>query len=180
MLFSYQQCIEKYGTDYRIKKEIEAGKLFMKERGVYSDKPYVSELDIISMKYPNAIFTLGSAFYYHGLTDVIPDYYYLSTSRGAKKIQDHRVKQIFENSEARDEGKMYLDYNGSKICIYSKERMLVELIRNKNKLPFDYYKEIIGNYRKLMGEIDIAAITEYAYILPKNKMVMEVLRMEVL
>lgn len=180
MLFSYQKCIEIYGTDYRIKKEIEAGKLFMKEKGIYSDKQYVPELDIISMKYPNAIFTMRSAFYYHGLTDVVPDYYYLSTPRGAKKIRDQRVKQIFENSEARDEGKMYLDYNGSKISVYNKERMLIELIRNKNKLPFDYYKEIINNYRKLMEEIDIAAITEYAYILPKNKMVMETLRLEVL
>ena len=34
------------------------------------------------------------------------------------------------------------------IHMYNKERMLVELLRNKNKLPFDYYKEILENYKQ--------------------------------
>lgn len=179
MLYSYQQCIEKYGTDYKIKKEIENGRLFYKEKGIYSEKQYVPETDIITMKYPKAIFTFRSAFYYHGLTDVIPDHYYLATTRGTKKIKDDRVKQIFENSNAFDAGKVCLEMNGSKIIIYNRERMLVELVRNKSKLPFDYYKEIIGNYRKLIDELDIEAISEYAYALPKRKMVMDTLQKEV-
>lgn len=52
------------------------------------------------MKYPNAIFTLNSAFYYHGLNDVIPDLYFLTTSKEITKIRDKRVKQKFENSNA--------------------------------------------------------------------------------
>ena len=31
MILTYRQCLEKYGTDYRIKKAIEAGILFQKE-----------------------------------------------------------------------------------------------------------------------------------------------------
>ena len=57
--------------------------------------------------------------------------------------------------------------------------MLVELIRHKKKLPFDYYKEIIANYRKLLYQLDIQAIEEYAEKLPKTKLVMETLQMEV-
>jgi len=30
--------------------------------------------------------------------------------------------------------------NGTTIKLYSKERLLVELVRHKNKIPFDYYK----------------------------------------
>lgn len=180
MLYSYSQCLERYGTDYKIKKELEAGTLFLKEKGIYSDKKYVSELEIISMKFPNAIFSLNSAFYYHGLTDVIPEYYYLATTRGASQIRDSRVKQIFDNSEGFSQGKILLDYNGVAINIYSKERMLIELIRNKNKFPFDYYKEIIGNYRKMVDGMDIASVTEFAYYLPKMNMVIETIRREVL
>ena len=33
--------------------------------------------------------------------------------------------------------------------MYTKERMLVELLRKKNKLPFDYYKEILETIEKL-------------------------------
>ena len=71
------------------------------------------------------------------------------------------------------------EYNGSSIRIFRRERMLVELVRHKKKLPFDYYKEVIGNYRKLLYQLDIQAIEEYAEKLPKIKLVMETLRMEV-
>lgn len=180
MLLSYQECIEKYGTDYKIKKRIQEGKLFVKEKGLYSDKRYVSELEIISKKYPKGIITLNSAFYYYGLTDTIPDFYYVATPKSSRKISDVRVKQIYDNSEAFEMGKTTMEYNGVDIVIYNKERLLVELIRNKRKIPFDLYKELITSYRKIVQELDITAVTEYAYELPKRNMVMEALRLEVL
>jgi len=73
-----------------------------------------------------------------------------------------------------------MEYNNTSIKIYNKERMLVELIRNKNMLPFDYYKEIIINYRRIIEKLDIQLIQEYVYALPKTSMIMEVLEMEVL
>ena len=72
-----------------------------------------------------------------------------------------------------------MKYNGTEISIFNRERMLLELIRNKNKLPFDYYKEIIASYRKLIYELDIQAVQEYAMQLPKKKLVMETLQLEV-
>lgn len=180
MLLSYQECIEKYGTDYKIRKSIDSGELFIKEKGIYSDKKYVPELEIISKKYPNAIITLNSAFYYYGLTDTIPDYYHMATPKNTRKISDTRVKQFYENSDAFDKGKTLLQYDGVNISIYNRERLLVELIRNKRKFSFDLYKELIVNYRKLVGELDMGLVAEYAYELPKTNMVMEVLRREVL
>ena len=166
MLYSYEECKLKLGSDYQIKKAIADGNLYRREKGVYSDEKYVAELE--------------SAFYYHGMTDVIPEYYYLQTPRGAAKIRDLRVRQIFENSLEVELGKIEMPYNGTKISIYNKERMFVELIRSKNKLPFDYYKEIIGSYRNQIDTLDIQAIQEYAYILPKTNMIMETLQLEVL
>ena len=69
--------------------------------------------------------------------------------------------------------------NGVFIKIFTLERMLVELIRSKNRLPFDYYKEIIAHYRNLIFELDIQAVQEYAMRLPKSKLVMETLQLEV-
>ena len=180
MLLSYQECLEKYGTDYKIKKSVQDGKLYVKEKGIYSDKRYVPELEIISKKYPNAIITLNSAFYYYGLTDTIPDLYYVATPKNTRKIIDKRVKQFYENSEAFDMGKTNMNYDGVDIVIYDKERLLVELIRNKRKFSFDYYKEIIVSYRKIVHELDMSLVAEYAYELPKSNMVMETLRLEVL
>ena len=152
MLLSYQECLEKYGTDYKIKKCVQKGELYVKEKGIYSDKRYVPELEIISKKYPNAIITLNSAFYYYGLTDTIPDFYYVATPKNTRKISDERVKQFYENSEAFDMGKTKINYDGVDIVIYDKERLLVELIRNKRKFSFDLYKELIASYRKIVQE----------------------------
>lgn len=180
MLFSYKQCIEQYGSDRKLKQAIGDGQIFKIEKGIYSDNEYVPELSVISMKYPNVIFTLNSAFYYHGLTDVIPNFYYLAAPKNRKRIKDKRVKQIYENSKELYLGAVSMEYNNTSIKIYNKERMLVELIRNKNMLPFDYYKEIIINYRRIIEKLDIQLIQEYVYALPKTSMIMEVLEMEVL
>ena len=82
-------------------------------RGTYVKKKasilirYVPELVIISKKYPNAIITLNSAFYYYGLTDTIPNFYYVATPKNTRKISDERVKHFYENSEAFDSGQNY-------------------------------------------------------------------------
>ncbi|MCD7809951.1 MAG: hypothetical protein LUH02_11465, partial [Erysipelotrichaceae bacterium] len=62
---------------------------------------------------------------------------------------------------------------------YNKERLLIEVIRYKNKLPYDYYKEIIHSYRNIINDLDIQQIEDYATLLPKSSMVIETLRTEV-
>ena len=77
-------------------KNIQEGHLFITEKGLYSEDRYVPELEIIMKKYPNAILTLNSAFYYYGLTDTIPDHYYVATPKSNRKIEDVRVKLSFD------------------------------------------------------------------------------------
>ena len=97
-----------------------------------------------------------------------------------RKIEDVRVKQIYENSNAFEMGKTTIEYDGVDITIYNEERLLIELIRNTRKFSFDLYKEIISNYRKLIHKMDMTQIMEYAYELPKTNMVMETIRLEIL
>lgn len=174
------ECLEKYGSDYFIEKKIEEGQLFKVGKGIYSEKKYVPEIAIFAYKYPNAVVTMKSAFYFHELTDVIPDECDLATTRDATKIKDERVKQYFIPDDFFVEGIEIADYKGYDIRIYNKERMLIELVRYKSKLPFDYYKEIILNYRKLLPRLDIQKIQDYALMSPKSNKVLEILQMEVL
>ena len=74
MIRLYNECLDKYKSDYGIKKAIASGDLFKIEKGIYSEKKLVPELAIIKAKYPKAILTMNSAFYYHALTDVIPEF----------------------------------------------------------------------------------------------------------
>ena len=180
MLLSYQECIEKYGNDYKLKKELADGSLFMKEKGVYSSKRNSSEIYIIMYKYPKAVCTGRSAFYYHSLTDVIPDYYYLATKRNDTRIKDRRVKQSFLKENVFEAGITNLEYNNTTIRIYDMERMLIELMRFKAKYPMDYYKEIILNYRKLSYEMDFGLVEEYAGMFSNGNNLMKMIETEVL
>ena len=63
----------KIRSKYNLNKKIKNEELYQLEKGIYSNKKYVPEIQIISKKYPEAIFTLNSAFYYHRLTDTIPE-----------------------------------------------------------------------------------------------------------
>ena len=180
MVLTYKQCIEKYGSDYVLKKEIAEGNVFQKEKGIYSLNRTCSELEIISAKYPKAIFTGESAFYYHGLTDVIPDLYHLATVRTDGRIKDERVKQTFLKEDIFDMGQIKMPYHNTEISVYNLERMLIELVRFRGKLSFDYYKEIIGAYRKRVETMDIARVEEYADKFKHSDKMMQIIELEVL
>ena len=180
MILTYKQCIEKYGSDYLLKKAIAAQEIFQKEKGIYSLTPHCAELEIINVKYPKAIFTGESAFYYHSLTDVIPDNYFLATERTESRIKDPRVVQSFLKSDIFDIGKIKMKYNNVEISIYNQERMLIELMRFKGKMPYDYYKEIICNYRKRIDRLDISLVEDYAYSFSNGDRLMDMIQTEVL
>ena len=180
MLLTYQECLDKYGSDYQLKREIRSGSLFMKEKGLYSTKRNVPEIDVLMRKYPKTVCTGRSAFYYHGLTDMIPDHYYLATRRTDTRIRDSRVIQSFLKDDIFEAGITEIPYNNSSIRIYDKERMLIELIRFKSKMPMDYYKEIIHNYRQISCELDYGSVEEYASMFKSGAMYMNMIQMEVL
>ena len=177
---SRADCLNEYGSDYMIQKKINAGEIFKVEKGIYSDEKYVPELAVIAYRYPNAVVTLRNAFYIHGLTDVIPDEYDLSTNRNSPKIRDDRVKQYFLPADFFEQGAETVDYKGYPIRMYNKERMLIELLRYKKKLPYDYYKEILRSYRQIISQLDMQAIQDYVYEAPKSTKIMEALQTEVL
>ncbi len=150
----------KYST-YQLDKAIKNKELFKIGNGLYSDKEFVNPLEIILKKYPNAIFISDSAYYYYDLTDVIPDYYYLATKRTDTRIKDKNIKQIFIPNDLFDMGKTQIEIENMKVNIYDEERVLVDLIRKKNIIPFDYYKEIINKYRKRIDKLNIYKIQDY-------------------
>ncbi len=180
MILTYEDCVNKYGSDYLIKKEIEAGNLFKQEKGYYSLQENCDEMELILAKYPRAVFTGESAYYLMKLTGVEPDKYVLATKRTDSRIKDKNIKQVFVNDEAFDIGKTEIEYKNLMIPIYSLERLLVDLIRFKSKYPFDYYKEIIRNYREITGSLDFYLIEECASKFKMERTILESIQLEVL
>ncbi len=161
MLYTHKELLNEYKSNYQIEKAVKQKKIFKIEKGIYSTSKDVHYLDIITKKYPNAIITGESAYYYHNLTDVIPDKIYLATKRNAVRIKDKRIKQVLVSDKLFDLGKEQLVFEGVYINIYDKEKMLIELIKNKSNISFDYYKEIILNYRNIVDELKNWKIEQY-------------------
>ena len=58
--------------------------------------------------------------------------------------------------------------------------MLIELIRNKKSLPFDYYKEVIESYRKAVHTMDIEKMQQYICVFPNQRHILEAVELEVM
>ncbi len=180
MLMSRKDCLKCYGSDYLTAKQVESGQLFQLEKGIWSDQKNIPEQAIIAFKYPKAILTMLSAFYYYGLTDAIPDRYDLATDRDAAKIRDVRVHQFFLPREFFKVGIETDERQGYTLRIYNREKMLIELLRNKSSIPYDLYKEILLNYRKILPQLNIQRIQDYAMLSSKSNFVMNALQTEIL
>jgi len=180
MLLSYYEAINKFGSEYKLSRALSDRKLYKQEDGVYSTEKKAPELGIIMKKYPKAVLSGEYAFYCHGMTNIIPEKYDLATPSKSARLTDERVHQIYIKDDVFRLGIEEKEIDGAMVRIYDKERMLIELLRNKNTMPFDLYKEIIINYRDIIENLEIGRIQEYASIFPKSKMISKALDEEVL
>ena len=180
MLYTYKE-LEKYlSSDYHIKKALSEKKVHKITNGIYSETPSVHPLAVITKKYPNAIFTMESAFYFHGLTDVIPQKMHLAVKRTtSRRYNNPDIVLIYMLDKYLKLGKTEINYEGVEINIYNKERMLIELVRNKRSMGFDYYKEIITSYRKIIGKLDVFSIEEYSSLFDKDEYIFRTIQEEV-
>lgn len=179
MIYSGKEAIEKYGTRYNLSKALKNKEIFRLEHGIYSDKDLVNPMIIASKKYSSAIITMDSAFYYYDLTDVIPKKTFIATNRNSNIIHDSNIVQIRIPKEKLNQGKEVVLIDGEKVKMYNKERLLVELIRKRNQIPFDYYKELISNYRKIVDDLDMRKIEEYLSLYKNESNIADVLLREV-
>ncbi len=180
MIYDYNEIIEKYDNWYRLKKAIEKKEIFKIDNGLYSTTKSVKEIDIIVNKYNNPIFTLKSAFYFYGISDVIPDKYYIASNKNGTKYNNPVIKQFFMNNSILNLGITSFDYLGTSINIYSKERLLIEVIRYKSDISYDYYKEVINYYRKNANEINFQEVIDILKNFPKKDMILKIIQEEVL
>lgn len=179
MLYSYDELIKKYGTRYNIQKALKTQEIYKLEHGIYSDKKIVDPLILYSKKYPYAVITMDSAFYHYDLTDVIPNKIYLATPSKYRTIKNDKIVQIFSEKNILDAGKTVVKINSQDVYMYDKERLLVELIRKRKRIPFDYYKEIIANYREIIDELDMQKIEKYLSLFKNDLNISEALQREV-
>ena len=180
MVYDYKECLNMYGSHYGLKLALSSGSVYKIKKGLYSTDKHPKELEIFVKEHKAAVFTLQSAFYYLGISDVIPTQYVVATDKDATKYKGQDIKQYYINNGLVNIGAITINYSGVEIPIYSKERMLIEALRYKKSLPFDYYKEIINYYRNHIDDIDITLVLDYLESFPKKNLLTKAIQLEVL
>lgn len=180
MILNFTECLEKYGGRYQAKCLVENGELHKVAKGFYSDKPEWTEVEVVLAKYPRSVVTLQSAYYYYDLSDSIPDVFHLATDRDATKIYDDRVIQHFMPTGTVDIGVVSRRFLNEEVSrIYDLERLLIETARNKTKLPYDLYKEVVESFRRIKNTLYPAKLTDYLESFPRRDSILRIIESEV-
>ena len=162
MIYNNNETLKKYKSYYNINKAIENKEIYRIDHGVYSTSPSPDPIVVATVKHRNAIITLNTAFYLYHLSNNLGNKIFLACTRNADKFNDQNIEQMCMEKEIIDIGKTTIDYDGRKLLIYDKERLLIELIRKKWTMDYAYYETIINNYRKIANSLDTNKLIDYA------------------
>lgn len=171
MLYMYKELKQKGLTNYKIKKMLDSKQLYKLECGLYSETLINSKLEIVIKMHKDCVITLLSAFYCYGLIKEEPTYVYLATYQNARKILDINVRQTFMTTKLYRLGVNKMTYKGILLDIYSLERLLIELVRNKINIDYDIYKEVCASYKKLGKLLNKNKLREYLNYFKDKKIV---------
>lgn len=180
MIYVYKDMLKIYGSPYQIERAIKSGLAFKIARGLYSNERHPNPSAVVCVAHPRAVLTMDSAFYLHGLTDCVPQTVSVATPRNTTRINNALVKQYFMEPRLMKLGVESAELDGSPVRVFSRERMLVELLRNSNVLPLDYYKELIGSYRKIVSRLDMREVEDCIALYARSDRLFTMLQREVL
>lgn len=66
-------------------------------------------------------------------------------------------------------GRSTVSVDGTELAAYDPERMLLELTRSRNKLPYDLYREAVASFRRRSERLDIYRLQDYAEAIPHGE-----------
>ena len=165
MVYKYSDLLKKYASRRKVDSLINCGTYIKVSRGIYRDKDDASySYEDLFLRYSNITLTLQSAIDYYDLSDYVPDKIYIASFSKGTIIKEEGVSQIFLNTKTYFLGREQIITENGYFFIYNLERLLVEIIRFKKRLPYDCYKEVCNSYRELVknNKIDLSKVVKYA------------------
>ena len=169
MLLTYKEANAQSGGRYGLRQALASGKLKHLARNLYATEASDSTLGSLSKLYPDAIITGPTALFLHGIIDLPPERIDVATKRGGTKISSPTISQSYIPQEWLQVGASTIFHDGAELKVFDLERMLLELMRSRNKIPYDIYREAVNSYRKLADRLDIYKLEEYASQIPRGQ-----------
>lgn len=159
--------LNELGIDYRrILDFVEKGDLVRIKNGYYTIRiSDFSEEELIAKLFPDCVLNLEAALYAYGYLERKPYGYKLSvdknTSKSRFKLDFPQVTPLYAEPETLELGVTEINYGGSRMKIFEKERLICECLKYEDKMERELFKEgLLGYIRD--PKKDVAKLMRYA------------------
>ena len=137
---------------YKIKDYVDEGLLVRESKGIYSVvKEMPDEYAALQKRSQKAIYSYGTALFFHGLSDRVPRTIDMTLPQGynagrlKKANPDLRIHYV--RPEVLELGVEDLKTpQGSVVRAYNKERCICDLIKNRNKVDKQIFTQAVKTY----------------------------------
>jgi predicted transcriptional regulator of viral defense system len=159
-------------SKYKFCKFMEESGYEQIRRGMYAAKDaWVDELQMISLRCPQGVFSHDEAFYHYNLTDREPLVHTLTIYSGynAHRLVADGCKVYTVKRELLDIGKTWVTDNcGNEIPMYNIERTICDLIRSRNSIEVQDFNTALKSYVRRKDK-DLNKLMEYAGLFRVDK-----------
>lgn len=159
--------LNELGIDYRrILDFVEKGDLVRIKNGYYMVRTGdFSEEEMIAKLFPDCVLNLETALYTYGYLSRKPYGYKLSvdknTSKSRFKLDFPPVIPLYAEPETLEFGVTEIEFGGTKMKIFDKERLICECLKYEDKMERDLFKEGVMAYIREPKK-DVAKLMKYA------------------
>lgn len=138
--------------NFEIVKLCEQGEIERVRHGYYqmSMQNDVSEEQMIATFFNEGIVCMESALFYYGYSDHTPLMWTIavprSMTRSKMKIDTFAYKLHFIQNDKHQLGKVFADFNGTKLPIYDRERTICDCFKYRTKIDSEIFNKAINAY----------------------------------
>ncbi len=140
------------GVDFRrIQTFVEEGKLTRVKNGYYTSKILnYSEEQLITAMFEDGVLTMESGAFYYGYLKQRPAHWSIAisknTSKSRFKLDYPIVVPFYTEPDVLERGVTEVEVSGKKMKIYTKERLICDILKYQEKMEPRYFKEAVLSY----------------------------------
>ena len=140
------------GVDFRrIQTFVEEGKLTRVKNGYYTSKILnYSEEQLITAMFEDGVLTMESGAFYYGYLKQRPAHWSIAisknTSKSRFKLDYPIVVPFYTEPDVLERGVTEVEVVGKKMKIYTKERLICDILKYQEKMEPRYFKEAVLSY----------------------------------
>ncbi len=170
----------------KLKELVDSGLIVREKRGVYSfTDTLVDEYYLLQLKAPILIYSLGSALYFFGYSNRVPNILSITVPQGYNihRITNERLRVRYSNLALFEIGlTSVVSPQGKEVRCYDLERTICDIIKERDKLDSQIFSDAINQYFS-NKKINVSKLLKYARLLDIEEEVIkyfEILRWKVL